>query len=40
MYMKGNVLTWREAVGIPAVREGYGVMREEIPAGKLTSKFS
>jgi len=37
-YKKEKMLTVWEAIGIPAVREGYGVMRQEIPAGKPTSK--
>ena len=39
-YKKEKMLTVWEAIGIPAVREGYGVMRQEIPAGKPTSKGS
>jgi len=38
IYKKEKMLTVGEAIGIPAVREGYGVMRQEIPAGKPTSE--
>jgi len=34
IYKKETMLTIWEAVGIPAVRDGYGVMRQEIPAGR------
>ena len=38
IYKKEKMLTVWEGIGIPAVREGYGVMQQEIPGGKPTSE--